>query len=459
MESTRVRTPQEIWETALGELQVQVSKPNFRTWFSKTSGLDYQDNQFVIGVPNTFAAEYLEKNQRSLIEKALKGLTSPDVQVAFRVNGNSHNHNGADNHVALPSPEPIYTRLNPDYTFDSFIEGGANRLARAAALSVAQNPGRSYNPLFIYSGPGLGKTHLIHAIGQDAAARHINVVCTSAEQFTNEFVTAVREKSTEDFRNKYRSLGMLLVDDIHFIGGKEQTEESFFHTFNELHNTNRQIVITSDRPPSSMPLLEERLRSRFEWGLIVDIQPPDYETRLAILQCKARQKGIEVALEVIELVARESHPNIRSMEGSLNRVLAYARLLRVAPTVEIASKALEDIANKELKLADVTPASIVEAVAGSFQLTREALAGPGRDKDTTLARRLAMYLIRHETNCSLAQIGQELGNRDAASVTTACKKVAADIDTSPYLKRKLQDIRRQIHPDSKSKKTVKSIRE
>jgi chromosomal replication initiator protein len=459
MESARVRTPQQIWETALGELQVQVSKPNFRTWFSKTSGLDYQDNQFVIGVPNTFAAEYLEKNQRSLIEKALTGLTSSNVQVAFRVNGNSRNHDGANGHTALPSPEPSYTRLNPDYTFESFIEGGANRLARAAALSVAQNPGRSYNPLFIYSGPGLGKTHLIHAIGQDAAARHINVVCTSAEQFTNEFVTAVREKSTEDFRNKYRSLGMLLVDDIHFIGGKEQTEESFFHTFNELHNTNRQIVITSDRPPSTMPLLEERLRSRFEWGLIVDIQPPDYDTRLAILQSKARQKGIDVALEVIELVARESHPNIRSMEGSLNRVLAYAKLLRVAPTVEIASKALEDIANKELKLADITPASIVEAVAGSFQLTREALAGPQRDKDTILARRLAMYLIRQETNCSLARIGQELGNRDAASVTTACKKVAADIDSSPFLKRKIQDIRCQLHPDSKSKKTAKSLQD
>jgi chromosomal replication initiator protein len=451
MESTRTRTPQEIWETALGELQVQVSKPNFRTWFSKTSGLDYQDNQFVIGVPNTFAAEYLEKNQRSLIEKALKGLTSPQVQVVFRVNGNSYNHNSADGQTTLPSPAPTYTRLNPDYTFESFIEGSSNRMARAAALSVAQNPGRSYNPLFIYSGPGLGKTHLIHAIGQDAAARHINVVCTSAEQFTNEFVTAVREKSTEDFRNKYRSLGMLLVDDIHFIAGKEQTEESFFHTFNELHNTNRQIVITSDRPPSTMPLLEERLRSRFEWGLIVDIQPPDYETRLAILQSKARQKGISITQDVIELIVRDAHPNIRCMEGSLNRILAYAKLLRVPPTVEIAAKALEDIAHKELKLADITPASIVEAVAGSFQLTSEALAGRQRDKDTSLARRLAMYLIRQETNCSLVQIGQELGNRDAASVTTACKKVAADIDSSPYLKRKIHDIQHQLHPDTKSK--------
>ena len=458
MELARVRTSQEIWETALGELQVQVSKPNFRTWFSKTTGLSYQDNQFVIGVPNTFAAEYLEKNQRSLIEKALGGLISPRVQVVFQVNGKS-SHSNAPAPAAMPAPEPVRTRLNPDYTFETFIEGSANRLARAAALSVAQSPGQSYNPLFIYSGPGLGKTHLIHAIGQDAAARHINVICTSAEQFTNEFLTALRERSTEDFRNKYRSLGMLLVDDIHFIAGKEQTEESFFHTFNELHNTNRQIVITSDRPPQTMPLLEERLRSRFEWGLIVDMQPPDYETRRAILQSKARQKGITITPDVIELIAREAHPNVRSMEGSFNRVVAYARLLHVVPTVDIAARALEDIARKELKLADITPTSIAEAVAGSFQLTREALSGRERDKDTALARRLAMYLIRQETNCSLAQIGQELGNRDAASVTTACKKIAADIESSPYLKRKIHDIQQQLHPEVKSKKTVKSLKE
>jgi chromosomal replication initiator protein len=261
----------------------------------------------------------------------------------------------------------------------------------------------------------------------------------------------VRERSTEEVRNKYRSLGMLLIDDIHFIAGKEQTEESFFHTFNELHNTNRQIVITSDRPPKTMPLLEERLRSRFEWGLTVDIQPPDHAMRLAILQSKARQKGINIDQDVLELIAREAHPNIRCMEGSLNRVLAYAKLLRVAPTPEIALKALEDVAHKDLKLVDITPATIVEAVAGSFQMTREALSGRQRDKDTSMARRLAMYLLRQETNYSLAQIGQELGNRDAASVTTACKKVAADIDSSPYLKRKLFDIRRQIHPDSPGK--------
>ena len=344
----------------------------------------------------------------------------------------------------LPPP-PAYTRLNPNYVFDSFVEGDGNRLARAAALSVAQNPGRTYNPLFIYGGAGLGKTHLLHAIGQAAIANHINVICTSAEQFTNEFVTALRERNTEEFRNKYRSIGMLLIDDIQFIGGKEQTEESFFHTFNELHNTNRQIVITSDCPPKSMPLLEERLRSRFEWGLIVDIQPPDYETRLAILQSKARQKGVDVPRDVLELIAKEAHSNIRVLEGSLNRVFAFAKLLRAAPTMEIASRALEDIASKEFMPDDICPAMIIDAVAECFQLSRDALLGRERDKDTALARRLAMYLMRQETNFSLAQIGEALGNRDAAAVTNACKKIANDINVSPFLKRKMRDIQRSLH--------------
>jgi chromosomal replication initiator protein len=446
METPYTRTPQEIWETALGELQVQVSKPNYRTWFSKTTGLSYRDNQFVIGVPNAFAAEYLDKNQRSLIEKSLIRLTAPDVQIVFQVNGKSHSHQDPSTaETAIPAPTPTYTRLNPNYVFDSFIEGSGNRLALAAAQNVARNPGHSYNPLFIYGGAGLGKTHLLHAIGQAAAVNHINVICTSAEQFTNEFVSALREKTTEEFRNKYRSLGMLLIDDIHFISGKEQTEESFFHTFNALHNTNRQIVITSDCPPKSMPLLEERLRSRFEWGLIVDIQPPDYETRLAILKSKALQKGASIPDDVFELIARQSQSNVRVLEGSLNRVVAFAKLLRVAPTVEVAAHALEDIASRKCLSDSITPTLIVKAVAASFQLPAEELSGRRRDKDTTLARRLAMYLMRQETNCSVTQIGQELGNRDAASVTAACKKIAGDINGSPFLKRKILDIKRHLH--------------
>jgi chromosomal replication initiator protein len=454
MDAIKTRTPKEIWEIALGELQVQVSKPNFRTWFSKTTGFSYQDNRFVISVPNTFAAEYLDKNQRSLIEKALSGLTSPDIEVVFQVNGKTGKEHADECVAAMPALPPVYTRLNPDYIFDSFIEGNSNRLARAASISVAQNPGRIYNPLFIYGGAGLGKTHLLHAIGQTAVASHINVICTSAEQFTNEFVAALKDRTTDEFRNKYRSIGMLLIDDIQFIGGKEQTEESFFHTFNELHNTNRQIVITSDCPPRTMPLLEERLRSRFEWGLIVDIQPPDYATRLAILQSKSRLKGVSLPQEVLDLIARDEQNNIRALEGSLNRVFAFAKLMKAAPTMEIAKRALEDVAAKENSGRDITPYLIIDAVADCFQLTRDALTGHQRDKDTALARRLAMYLIRQETNSSLVQIGEALGNRDAASVTTACKKVAADINSSPFIKRKVHEIQRHMKPRTALKEPV-----
>lgn len=445
MEITKTRTPKETWETALGELQLQVSKPNFRTWFGKTVGLSYRDNQFVIGVQNTFAAEYLEKNQLSLIEKALDGLTSPGVKVVFQVNGNKHSRMG-DSRIPLEitTLSPAYTRLNPSYLFDYFIEGTGNRLARASALSVAKNPGHSYNPLFIYGGAGLGKTHLLHAIGHVATANNINVICTSAEEFTNEFVTALREKSTEEFRNKYRSIGMLLIDDIHFIGGKSQTEESFFHTFNELHNTNRQIVITSDCPPRTMPLLEERLRSRFEWGLIVDIQPPDFKTRVAILESKAQQKGTVLAADVVEYIARQAQDNVRSLEGSLNRIIALSGLLQSAPTIEIAHRALEDISSKEPDAEVVMHTTILEAVADTFNLDKEEIIGRRRDKDASLARRLAMYLIRQETNYSLAQIGKILGDRDAATVTTACKKITSEIESSSFLKRRVNKIKKSL---------------
>jgi chromosomal replication initiator protein len=449
MNKVKTRTPQEIWETALGELQIQVSKPNYRTWFGKTSGLSYKDNHFVIGVPNTFAAEYLEKNQRSLIEKVLIGLTSPGVQISFQVNGKNHGNNGnVDTATDYSTSAPVGTKLNPNYVFDNFIEGGSNRLARASALSVAQNPGHSYNPLFVYGGAGLGKTHLLHAIGHEATAHHTNVICTSAEHFTNEFVQALRGKSTEEFRRKYRGIGMLLIDDIQFISGKEQTEESFFHTFNDLHNTNRQIVVTSDCPPKSIPLLEERLRSRFEWGLIVDIQPPDFITRLSILESKAKQMGLSLSPDVLEFIAQHVESNIRVLEGSLNRVIAFAKLLHEPTTIDVAAKALEDIANKEPLADSVTSSSILETVADSFHLDKEDLVGRRRDKDAALARRLSMYLIRQETNYSLAQIGQELGNRDAASVNAACKKINSEINTSHYVKRKIQDIQTSLHSGS-----------
>ena len=446
------RSAQQIWETALGELQIQVNKPNYRTWLDKTAGLSYQDEQFVIGVPNTFVAEYLDRNQRSLIEKVLTGLIHHEVQVQFQVDTNqpsSTSSYGSRQKTTL-SQQASLPLFNPRYTFNSFVVGSCNQLAYAAALGVSQNPGNSYNPLFIYGGAGLGKTHLLHAIGHTALVNNMKVLYVRAEQYTNALMNALREKKTEDFRNKYRSVDMLLVDDVQFFSGKTQTEENFFHTFDELHSANRQIAITSDRPPKSIPLLQDRLRSRFEWGLVTDIQPPDFETRLAILQAKAEREGVIVSADVLELIALQIQQNIRALEGSLNRVVAYAKLIRTVLTPELAAQALKDIAGNEPKPAPITPGLIMEAVVNSFQLTPSDLKSRKRDEATALARQVVMYLIRQETDCSLAEIGQELGGRSPATVSYAYQKIARDINNSPPLRRKVFQIQQGIYSSSKT---------
>ena len=440
------RSALEVWHAALGELQIQVSKSNYRTWLEKTVGLSYEDNRFVIGVPNTFVAEYLDKNQRSLIEKTLIGITHQDTKVLFHVNGR---YQDSPDNYRSQEEIPLATQASPPtfnskYTFDSFIVGSCNRLAYAAALGVTESPGYSYNPLFIYGRAGLGKTHLLHAIGHVALASHIKVLYVSAEQFTNEFINAIQQRKTAEFRNKYRSVDMLLIDDIHFISGKGQTEESFVHTFNELHNANHLIIVTSNRPPKSIPLLAEQLRSRFEWGLIVDIQPPDFETRVAILQAKVEREKATVAPDVLEFIAHQTRQNIRELEGCLNRVTAYAKLVRAVATIELAAEALKDIASENPKTALITPGLVIEAVANSFQLTPIDLKSRKRDKETALARQVAMFLSREKTNCSLAQIGKELGSRDHSTVLYACGKIAGEIDASPYLKRKINDIQQRI---------------
>ncbi len=442
------RSAREIWEATLGALQVQVSKPNYRTWLEKTTGLSYESEEFVVSVPNTFIAEYLEKNQRSLIEKTLIGIAaSPDISVTFRVNGKFSNGLGQrrTNRKNRGDGQLSSVMLKENYVFESFVVGKSNRLAFSAAQAIAEKPGLSYNPLFIYGAAGLGKTHLLHAIGQVALARNMAVLCVSAEQFTNEFVAAIRERKTEEFRSKYRNLDMLLIDDIHFISGKEQTEESFFHTFNELHNANRQIVMTSDQPPRSMGFIQERLRSRFEWGLTVDIRPPAYETRLAILQSKAEQRGLEAAPEVLEFIAGGTNQNIRELEGSLNRVIAYAQLVHSVPTVDLAAEALLDLSGREGTTPAITSGLVLEAVTSSFQLAPGDLTGAKRDKVTALARRVAMYVLRQETSLSVAQIGEALGGRDASAVTNAGKKVAAEMGDNRFLSRKIQDIQKIIN--------------
>ncbi len=446
------RSAQQIWEAALGELQIQVNKPNYSTWLKKTVGLSFRDDRFLVGVPNTFVAEYLDKNQGSLIEKVLTGLVGDGVQVQFQVDGsplNAGSSSGRRERNILPQQAAL-PLFNPKYTFDSFIPGSCNQLAYAAAKKVAENPGQVYNPLFIHGGPGLGKTHLLHAIGHAALANNIKALYVSAEQYTNDLMAALRENKTDDFHSKYRNVDMLLVDDIQFLSGKEKTGENFFHTFDELHNRNRQIAITSDRSPKCIPLLPARLSSRFEWGLVTDIQPPEFETRVAILQRKAEQEGVNAPADVLELIALQIQQNIRALEGSLNRVVAYAKLLRARLTPELAAQALKDVAGSEPKTPAITPEIIIEAVVDSFQITPSDLRGRKRDEATVLARQVAMYLIRQETNSSLAKVGTELGGRSPATVSHAYQKIAADITGSPSLRRKVFDIQQRVYASAKN---------
>lgn len=441
-----MRSAQEIWEAALGELQLQINKPNYQTWFQGTRGAAYQDGQFIISVPNAFVAEYLDKNQRSLIKKTLIGLVhSSNIKVQFQT-GSEHPGPATENtHHQDPSVRGL-PAFNPKYTFDSFVVGGSNRMAYAAAMGVAQNPGHSYNPLFIYGGPGLGKTHLLQAIGHTARSSSIRALYVSGEHFTNDFVDAVRQQRTDEFRSKYRDIDMLMIDDVQFISGKEHTAESFFHTFNELHNSNRQIVITSDRPPKSMPLLEDRLRSRFEWGLIVDVKPPDLKTRRDILRAKSEQAGADILPDVLDIIAQQVRENIRELEGGLNRIIAYARLLQAEVTPEIATRALADIGGRALPNGHIMPDALLDAVSECFQITPELISSRRRDKQVALARQVAMYLLKQQDSYSLAEIGNLLGGRNPSTVSHACEKVAEDIKASPLLRHKLKDIQKSLRP-------------
>jgi chromosomal replication initiator protein len=446
------RTAQEIWDTALGELQLQVSKANYRTWLQKTKGLSYRDNHLILSVPNTFVAEYLDKNLRPLIEKTLIGITQSRLQVDFIVdNQASAIEVRTADQAKVPVPElpciPLpmaLTRLNPNYTFDNFVVTSCNRLAFAAASGAAEEPGLSrYNPLYLYGGVGLGKTHLLNAIGNAAQNRGQRVLYTSAEQFTNAFVNSLRERKIEDFRQKFRSVDILLIDDIQFISGKGQTEESFFHIFNELRDADRQIALTSNCPPHRIPDIGDRLRSRLEWGLTAGIQSPDFETRLAILRVKAEKEGVHLDSNVLEFIADHIQHNIRELEGSLNRIVAYAKLLRTMVTPELAGEALEDIATKQPKT-PLTTNALLEVVANYFHLELADLRSNRRDRQTTHARQIAMYIMREETDFSLSRIGRELGGKQPIIVSQAHKKISSNLAGDPELRKKIQDIRQII---------------
>ncbi len=441
------KQPNQIWEAALGALELQVSKANYQTWLKGTVGVSFENDVFVIGTPNAFIMEWLEKRLRHLIKKTLAGIIGHPVEIQFEIRGDLARTPPADRGTEAPRSNGACagSPFNPKYTFPNFVVGSCNRLAHAAALGVVENPGTVYNPLFIYGGVGLGKTHLLHAIGQAVLQTTRQVIYVTAEQFTNDFIAGIREKSTESFRNKYRSADVLLIDDIQFIAGKEQTQEGLFHTFNDLHTARRQIILSSDRPPKALSLLEDRLRSRFEWGLIVDIQPPDFETRVAILEGKAAEMKVSVPSHVLQLIARKVQQNIRELEGALNRVVAYARLTNAPITPEVAAAALTEIGASGDTKHTLTTEMVIKATAAHFALSPDSLMGKRRDKSTALARQVAMYLLREELNASWTEIGRALGGRDHSTVVHGHEKIALEIEASSALRREILDIKESLY--------------
>ena len=446
--------PEKIWHAALGELQLQMTKATFDTWVKQTYVLAYEDGTFVIGVQNGYAKDWLENRLHGTIQRTLTGILGRSVEVRFVVQPSPPRSKEPVSLLEAPHDQPRPAKssnghhsvaLNTYYTFDQFIVGSSNRLAHAASLAVAEKPAVAYNPLFLYGGVGLGKTHLLQAIAHYAIQSGLQVMYVTSETFTNDLINAIRNKANEEFRERYRNADFLLVDDIQFIAGKESTQEEFFHTFNALHSARRQIVISSDRPPQAIPTLEERLASRFEWGLIADIQPPDLETRIAILRFKSECRKAQVPNEVIELIARQMQNNIRELEGGLNRVIAYAALVRVPVTLDLARDALSNLIARQEQL---TVEDILNAVAQHYNLSVTDLLGRSRHKEVAMARQVAMYLAREETGASLPKIGQALGGRDHTTVLYGSDKISNQIETDDALRRDLIAIRERMYRES-----------
>jgi chromosomal replication initiator protein len=451
--------PEQVWSAALGELQMQMTQATFDTWLRGSKLLKSEDGLFVVGVKNGYAKDWLENRLLTTIKRTLARLVGRTVDVKFvvwtRDLRQSDDVSLLD--VATPDPTAAYgtysappppppTSLNPRYTFDNFVVGPANRLAHAASMAVTENPSGAYNPLFVYGGVGLGKTHLLHAIGHACYAEALHVLYISSEEFTNDLIEAIRSHTTDAFREKYRTVDILLVDDIQFIAGKESTQEEFFHTFNTLHSTGKQIVISSDRPPKALSTLEERLCSRFEWGLITDIQPPDLETRTAILRDKAVPYGILVPDEILDLIASRIQSNIRELEGALNQVLAMAQLTHEPLTLEVAESALSNLLPQRNQL---TSEQIIEQVASHFGIEIAALEGRGRSRTVARPRQIAMYLIREETGESLPRIGALLGGRDHTTVLYGCERISDLMEEDANTRREVVTLRQHLYGNSK----------
>jgi chromosomal replication initiator protein len=443
----------DLWDRALKSIETKLSKPSFETWLKSTKAHSLQEDTLIITAPNEFARDWLESRYSVLIAETIADITGAELSIKFII---PQNQLEEDFDLTQPVKKPPkdngerqdempQSMLNSKYTFDTFVIGSGNRFAHAASLAVAEAPAKAYNPLFIYGGVGLGKTHLMHAIGHYVIEHNKNakVVYLSSEKFTNEFINSIRDNKTVDFRNKYRNVDVLLIDDIQFLAGKEQTQEEFFHTFNALHEESKQIVISSDRPPKEIPTLEDRLRSRFEWGLITDITPPDLETRIAILRKKAKAEGLDIPNEVMLYIANQIDSNIRELEGALIRVVAYSSLINKDINADLAAEALKDIIPSS-KPRVITIHDIQVKVGEHYSVKLEDFKAKKRTKSVAFPRQIAMFLSRELTDFSLPKIGEEFGGRDHTTVIHAHEKISKLLDTDNELGKQIEEIREKL---------------
>lgn len=455
-------TKDELWQAVLGELELSISKASFITWFQNTFIIAEENDQVIVGVPNLFTQAWFEKKYHDLIIKTLKKITNNRVKsIIYKIEtqkkeavlaesvksmekeGNKEVY-GAESEGDLISISN-FRGLNPKYTFDKFIVGKNNELAHAAAKAVADKPGEVYNPLFIYGGVGLGKTHLLQAVGHIFLERRgeLKILYTTCEKFTNDFVQAIRSGKTKSFQDKYRDVDLLIMDDVQFMQGKEQTQEQFFHTFNDLYQKNKQIIISSDRPPKAIPTLEDRLRSRFECGMIADISAPDVETRTAIIESKLSEKNYELDAEMINHIAKSIQSNIRELEGAINRIIAHHSLRKESPSLESIKSIISGLVNLPRK-GSISVKSIIEIVSEYFMVEISDIIGSCRKKEMVTPRQIIMYLMREELNSSFPNIGQELGGRDHTTAMHAHSKIKNKLIDDEKLKQDITLLRQKI---------------
>lgn len=438
-----------VWEAVLGKLEIQVTRPSYETWLKDTVGIAFDNGSLFVRTPNTFVSEMLEQRMYTLISSALEQVTSNKINIRFQVQpqqlgvGESTYSSFSTTTDNYPPDEPSKD-LNAKYTFDTFVVGKSNELAHAAALAVSENPGTLYNPLVIYSDVGLGKTHLLHAIGHTIIKNHGPIIHTTTEEFTNAYIKAIRDGTTEEFRNKYRNTQALLLDDVQFLIGKEQTQEGFFHTFNALHALNRQIVITTDRPVSNMSLLENRIRSRLHGGLVVDMQAPDLETRIAILESKINLLGVDIDAQVIRILGEKFRKNVRELEGCLNRLVAYSQMIGSSINLDLLKYEAHNIYDAPIN-SDVSPQEILEIVASHYLIPANVLASGKRDKKTSLARHVTMYFLSQEIQLGPSAIGRLLGGKDHSSVLHGCKRIMKQLNLDERLRQDITKIQETIY--------------